>query len=268
MSWYYAENNEQKGPVEQTEFEQLARQGRITSETLVWREGMAEWQPYAKVAPSGFGTPLGMAAQPDIKCSSCGKVFPTDQVIRLGSGYVCAACKPIAVQKLSEGATTNEAEKVRQEHISHEASIKSVGFLYLLSSAIMVVSSVGLIAASTTVKSGEFLGTGVGFLVLAALLITVGIGLRKLKRWARIPAIIISVLGLFAIGFGTLINGYILYLLACKKGVMVFSEEYQHIIAETPHIKYRTSIIVWILLAFVILALGAALIFPFLKTGR
>ena len=44
----------------------------------------------------------------------------------------------------------------------------------------------------------------------------------------------------------------------------MFSEEYQAVIAQTPHIKYRTSIIVWILLglvvALVVFAIVAALL--------
>jgi hypothetical protein len=40
MPWCYAQNDEQKGPVEQTEFDRLHEQGVITSSTLVWREGM------------------------------------------------------------------------------------------------------------------------------------------------------------------------------------------------------------------------------------
>ena len=35
---------------------------------------------------------------------------------------------------------------------------------------------------------------------------------------------------------------------------MVFSDEYRSIIDQTPHIKYKTSIIVWIFL-FILLAL-------------
>jgi len=45
---------------------------------------------------------------------------------------------------------------------------------------------------------------------------------------------------------------------------MVFSEEYREVIAQTPHIKYKTSTIVWILLfillAFIALGIGVALI--------
>ena len=55
------------------------------------------------------------------------------------------------------------------------------------------------------------------------------------------------------------------------KGKMVFSEEYKGVIAETPHIKYRSSIVTWILLGLlVIILLGimAALIIPALVRHR
>jgi hypothetical protein len=47
---------------------------------------------------------------------------------------------------------------------------------------------------------------------------------------------------------------------------MVFSDEYHEIIAQTPHIKYRTSIIVKIFLFF-LLALIAFGVVAFLFTG-
>ena len=34
---------------------------------------------------------------------------------------------------------------------------------------------------------------------------------------------------------------------------MVFSDEYRAVIEQTPHIKYRTSIIVWIVLGLLLL---------------
>jgi hypothetical protein len=37
----------------------------------------------------------------------------------------------------------------------------------------------------------------------------------------------------------------------------VFSDEYKRVIAETPHIKYRTSIVVWIFLGLLLLLFGA-----------
>ena len=88
------------------------------------------------------------------------------------------------------------------------------------------------------------LGVGQGFIAF---------GLRNLKSWGRIPAALFAGIGLLAFPIGTLINGYILYLLLSAKGRMVFSAEYREIIQQTPEIKYRTS---KILLFFAFLLVG------------
>ena len=36
-------------------------------------------------------------------CAECGGIFPTDQVLELGGARVCAACKPLRIQKMKEG---------------------------------------------------------------------------------------------------------------------------------------------------------------------
>ncbi len=38
-------------------------------------------------------------------CVECGKYFPADELVRLNNSAVCGACKPIFLQRLSEGAT-------------------------------------------------------------------------------------------------------------------------------------------------------------------
>ena len=61
-----------------------------------------------------------------------------------------------------------------------------------------------------------------------------------------------------------IIPAYILYLLLSSKGAMVFSTEYKEIIARTPHVKYRTSCIVWgaliVLGVVILLAVVAGLV--------
>lgn len=52
MPWYYANNDQRLGPVNDTEFARLARDKIICEDTLVWRHGMAEWKAYAEVAPT------------------------------------------------------------------------------------------------------------------------------------------------------------------------------------------------------------------------
>jgi hypothetical protein len=56
MDWYYAEAGQQRGPVNETEFQNLIRAGTVKADTLVWREGMVNWQPYRDVAPAAGGS--------------------------------------------------------------------------------------------------------------------------------------------------------------------------------------------------------------------
>jgi uncharacterized RDD family membrane protein YckC len=107
MSWYYAESGQQRGPVTDAELNDLAQAGSIRDDTLVWREGMADWQPYGKVRGEGrSAAPPLMGA---IVCSQCGKSFSADEVVRMAEGWVCAACKPVYVQRLREGASVSLA---------------------------------------------------------------------------------------------------------------------------------------------------------------
>jgi uncharacterized membrane protein len=59
--WYYAENNEQRGPVLEAELKSLLA-GKLPTDTLVWKEGMSNWTPAAQVA--AFNPALASAAAP------------------------------------------------------------------------------------------------------------------------------------------------------------------------------------------------------------
>ncbi len=47
--WYYAQNDEQLGPVTATALKHMAQQGRLRRDDLIWREGMPRWAPAHKV---------------------------------------------------------------------------------------------------------------------------------------------------------------------------------------------------------------------------
>lgn len=103
MNWYYAKNKDQLGPVSEVELEELVRNGVIQPDTLVWKEGMANWQPYSTTL-SGAGSPVpGSQAV----CHECGNTFERNGMIQHGTAWICAACKPAFLQKLSEGAAVN-----------------------------------------------------------------------------------------------------------------------------------------------------------------
>ena len=275
MEWYYAVGVQQNGPVGPEELDRLVRTGAVTSETMVWREGMSGWRPYGQVAqeppvsrpPPAAGSVAPQAA--GVVCTECGRAFPLDEVVRLGKGYVCASCKPQALQKLREGVVDSASEEIRKAHIKHEASIKSIGILYYLGGIFVGIMGIMVFlvgGGASALPQNRFIG--LFLLALAAAQLFTGTGLRRLKSWARAPTGILSGIGLFGFPMGTLINGWILYLVFSKKGSTVFSEEYRRVIAETPHIKYRTSVVVWILLGLLLLLIAIAVLAALIRPIR
>ncbi len=157
-------------------------------------------------------------------------------------------------------------EYIRRELLSHEASIQSIGLLYLIGSIVTVI--IGIVAFVPAVSQIETGAPGAEFAVLISLGVVllgffqgiVGVGLRRLRGWTKIPVGVLSGLGLLSFPIGTLINGYILYLVFSEKGSRVFSPEYQEIIRQTPHIKYQTSIIVKILAGILLFVIAMIIV--------
>ena len=109
MNWYYVEAGQQAGPIDDAQLQELVKSGKVQPETLVWHDGMANWQPYQEVGRPGLrlATPApatAVAAPGEAVCSECGGVFNVQDMIQLGNLRVCAQCKPILLQKLAEGA--------------------------------------------------------------------------------------------------------------------------------------------------------------------
>lgn len=160
------------------------------------------------------------------------------------------------------GSTDLSVEAIRRAHLTHETNVKSFGLLYYLGGVIMLLAGIGMIIGG--IASGNsggadgvgvafFLGLGVLYLIMGSLQFSVGGGLRKLNSFGRIGGTVFGALGLLGIPVGTLISAFLLYLLWSEKGKMVFSDEYKDVLAATPHIKYKTSIVSWIVLGIVLL---------------
>ncbi len=109
MNWYYAEAGQQRGPVSDAELSGLVQAGTVRDDTLVWREGMADWQLYSQVKAARAAESAAPPRVGAFVCWQCGKTFSQDEVIRFGDAWVCAACKPTYVQRLKEGASVSAA---------------------------------------------------------------------------------------------------------------------------------------------------------------
>src|SRR5215471_11522646 len=105
MNWYYVDAGKQAGPVDDTQLAELRNKGTIQPDTLIWHEGMANWQPYnqAFASSSAGGVPVTPGGGQAV-CAECGQMFDLQNMIPYGNLHVCAQCKPIFVQKLAEGA--------------------------------------------------------------------------------------------------------------------------------------------------------------------
>jgi len=103
MDWYYGDSGKQVGPIDDASFEGLVAAGIVHDETLVWRSGMPNWQPYRTIRPAAQAPALEGAAGDAKFCSECGRPFAPDDLVAFGNSLVCAECKPLFTQKLREG---------------------------------------------------------------------------------------------------------------------------------------------------------------------
>jgi uncharacterized RDD family membrane protein YckC len=98
MDWYFVEGGDRKGPINDVEFDGLVRSGRVKADTIVWHEGLGDWQSYGAVSTSAVATADGTA-----RCVECGQTFPTTEMLQYEGSWVCATCKPVFFQKVREG---------------------------------------------------------------------------------------------------------------------------------------------------------------------
>jgi hypothetical protein len=173
---------------------------------------------------------------------------------------------PSANVDLSSSATSVE-EKIRREHIRHEIQLKSVGTLYGLGALLLLLSGIAMMVplfsegSPSEAPLGLLIGVSIFYIGFGSAMAAMAYGYRSLRPWVKIPGTILSGLGLLGIPLGTLINGYILYLIWCAKGQMVLDHKYQRIVEATPHVKFQRTLGDKIALGIVIaLLIGGALL--------
>lgn len=134
MPWYYAADRQQRGPVSDEEFAGLVQTGVVRAETLVWREGWPNWQPYAQAyaqaqgAASAAGVPAGAGGVGGVNgdaspfgagagaggapldadsavCAVSGRVRPKREMLEFEGRWVSAEHKEEFFQRLREGVS-------------------------------------------------------------------------------------------------------------------------------------------------------------------
>ena len=133
-TWYYAENDTQRGPVSDDDLAALVQAGRIQASTLVWNEQLTTWQPYASAramlvqrraealatgVPEGTAstepTPLRAAPVPESRaalpsadgaevCMACGMAVPSGELEQVGAQWLCLGCKAVRQMAWSDAS--------------------------------------------------------------------------------------------------------------------------------------------------------------------
>jgi hypothetical protein len=87
--WYYAKDNQPQGPVPLQAMLDMARGGQLHPGQLVWRAGMANWQPAgtiselfptAPVGPPPYTPPFGGPGAPPTAPAMPGQPFPAGPI--------------------------------------------------------------------------------------------------------------------------------------------------------------------------------------------
>ena len=201
MDWYYAESGRQVGPIQEESLDALVRSGVVRPDTLVWQQGMPNWQTYARVrpaAPAPVAPPLDAAAavtsSPATRfCSECGRPFPQSELIPFGSSFVCAACKETFAHKLREGVNVGAAVRyggfwIRFVAILIDGAILMTISLLLsgLGTAVFLSGRSSGRAGAMIALSGAYLAVQ-GFLLLANLAIGISYQVYFLTRYSATP---------------------------------------------------------------------------------
>jgi uncharacterized membrane protein len=73
--WYYAANNEQKGPINESELKANFAGNKLPADTLVWKDGMDNWTPANQVSAFTFrAAPTPAKVQPSIEGAATTRV--------------------------------------------------------------------------------------------------------------------------------------------------------------------------------------------------
>ena len=119
MNWFYESAGQQQGPVSDSALDALLAEGKITPNTLVWHEGMADWKPMREARPTGGVPPMpGTGASGElepgyVRCSLTGKVIPESEAVYIQGKPYSAEAKPAVLQGVQQSGTVPFAAGVR-----------------------------------------------------------------------------------------------------------------------------------------------------------
>jgi uncharacterized RDD family membrane protein YckC len=105
MEWYYADSGQRVGPITETDLQSLYVSGKVKLDTLVWKAGMPEWQPFSATSPA-FGPQTANGQF----CTECGRQYGSSDLLAFGAARVCSDCKDVFFQRVREQGSAVAAQ--------------------------------------------------------------------------------------------------------------------------------------------------------------
>lgn len=168
------------------------------------------------------------------------------------------------------------AQAIRESHIDHEAVIRSIGYLHILSGILIGIASLLLLWRTvdelvSSPSNDRYVSNAKTMIPLCTLgcslaifQILAGFRCRSIHSKARVSITILAAFSLCVVPVGTILGTYTYYLLYSSKGEAIFSKDYQFVIKETPNIKPRFSLLAWPLIATMLGLVALNVAYPLL----
>lgn len=187
MQWFYADGNEQKGPLDEDAFRKLVEDGVVRAETLVWQAGMENWVTWGSIAATAL--PADASETSSAACARCGRFFTSDQMIAYGDDLVCEQCKPAFFQSLREGAVPSAGFVYGGFWIRAAALLIDAVILMLVNGLVQAVFSAmlpGLTTPDVENMTGPFMA-GTALIMLVNMIVGCAYSTWFVGRFAATP---------------------------------------------------------------------------------
>lgn len=151
-----------------------------------------------------------------------------------------------------------EAEELRRAHLPLEGVVRAGAVPLALAALAVLAAGAFALAIGAAERVPSALARGGAITAVGALLLVLAIGLRRFQSWARVPAMLVSGAAVLALAYLTAFGrpdalrvallalaALPLAVLSLPKCAFLFSEEYAHVRAATPHLRYRPPPAVW-----------------------
>ncbi|MCD9098871.1 RDD family protein [Luteimonas fraxinea] len=158
--WYYADGrNTRHGPVTQAALLQLRQDGIVGDSTLIWRDGLADWQPFRELAAE-----LGVAPAAGIEAWALEPVAPVATAV--ASDEAEASWRPLTATGAGDPGYAGSpyapptANVARPDAVTQGGDVVLAGFLKRVAAYAIDAVIVGIASAVVGGLIYELLGVG------------------------------------------------------------------------------------------------------------